>query len=75
MASNNFIQIKLNVYKMNSFSNQLIIINILQEHKAHINKPPPSLSLFFLPLITYSYKTLFENEVKYDLSHFKNGQK
>jgi hypothetical protein len=75
MASNIFIQMELNVYKINSFSNQLIITDIVQQHKAHINKPPPSLSVFFYLCSHILIKVLFENEVKYDLSHLKNGQK
>jgi MarR-like DNA-binding transcriptional regulator SgrR of sgrS sRNA len=75
MASNIFIQIEINVYKINSFSNQLIITDIVQQHKAFINKPPPSLSLFWHLCSRMLIKLLFENEIKYDLSHLKNGQK
>jgi hypothetical protein len=73
MASNIFIQMEINVYKINYFSNQLIITDIVQQHKAHIDKPPPSLSLFLHLCSHMLIKLLFENEVKYDLSHFENG--
>jgi len=75
MASNIFIQMEVNVYKINSFSNQLIITDIVHQHKAHINKPSPFLSLFFYLCSHMLIKILFENEDKYDLSHFKNDQK
>jgi hypothetical protein len=41
----------------------------VQQHKAHIDKPPPSLSLFLQLCSHMLIKLLFENEVKYDLSH------
>jgi hypothetical protein len=60
---------ELNGYKIIIISNQLIIIDIVQQHKAHINKPPPSLSFFFYLCSRILIKLLFENELKYDLSH------
>jgi hypothetical protein len=75
MASNIFIQMERNVYKIDYFFNQLIITHIVQQHKAHINKPPPSLSLLFYLCSHMLIKLLSKNEVKYDLSHLKNGQK